>query len=72
MQLETERLLLRRPQARDLDAYAELFADPEVVRYTGGVAKTRAESEHAVQRMIDHWEDYGIGRARGRLPCERR
>ena len=61
MQLEMERLLLRRPQARDLDAYAELFADPEVVRYTGGVAKTRAESEHAVQRMIDHWEDYGIG-----------
>jgi RimJ/RimL family protein N-acetyltransferase len=61
MQLETERLLLRRPQARDLDAYAELFADPEVVRYTGGVTKMRAESEQAVQRMIDHWEDHGIG-----------
>jgi len=61
MQLETERLRLRRPQAQDLDAYAELFADPEVVRYTGGVTKTRAESEHAVQRMIDHWEDHGIG-----------
>jgi RimJ/RimL family protein N-acetyltransferase len=61
MQLETERLLLRLPQAGDLDAYAELFADPEVVRYTGGITKTRAESEHAVQRMIHHWEDHGIG-----------
>jgi RimJ/RimL family protein N-acetyltransferase len=61
MQLETERLFLRLPQASDLDAYAQLFADPEVVRYTGGVTKTRAESEVAVERMLDHWRDNGIG-----------
>ena len=61
MQLETERLLLRRPQAGDLDAYAELFADPEVVRYTGGVTKSRAESELALERMIRHWDDQGVG-----------
>jgi RimJ/RimL family protein N-acetyltransferase len=61
MQLETERLLLRRPQAGDLDAYATLFADPEVVRYTGGVTKNRAESELALERMIRHWDDHGIG-----------
>jgi RimJ/RimL family protein N-acetyltransferase len=61
MQLETERLRLRRPQAGDLDAYAELFADPEVVRYTGGVTKSRAETEDALERMIRHWNDHGIG-----------
>ena len=61
MQLETERLLLRLPQAEDLGAYAELFADPEVVRYTGGVTKSRAESEVAIERMVRHWQDHGIG-----------
>jgi RimJ/RimL family protein N-acetyltransferase len=61
MQLETGRLLLRRPKAGDLDAYAELFADPEVVRYTGGVTKDRAESELALERMIRHWDEHGIG-----------
>jgi RimJ/RimL family protein N-acetyltransferase len=52
---------LRRPQAGDLDAYAELFADSEVVRYTGGITKSRAESELALERMIRHWDDQGIG-----------
>jgi RimJ/RimL family protein N-acetyltransferase len=61
MQLGTERLLLRLPQAEDLDVYAELFADPEVVRYTGGVTKTRAESEVAIERMQRHWQDHGVG-----------
>ena len=61
MQLETERLLLRRPQDGDLDAYAELFADPGVVRYTGGVTKSRAESQRTLERMIRHWDDHGIG-----------
>ena len=61
MQLETERLVLRRPHRGDLDAYAELFADPEVVRYTGGVTKTRAESVLALERMIRHWDDHEVG-----------
>ena len=30
--LETERLLLRRFRAEDLDAYAAMSADPEVMR----------------------------------------
>jgi RimJ/RimL family protein N-acetyltransferase len=61
MQLETERLRLRPPQAGDLDPYAELFADPEVVRYTGGVTKSRAESEVAIERMLRHWQEQGVG-----------
>lgn len=61
MQLETERLLLRRPQPGDLDGYAEFFADPEVARFTGGKTKTRAETALAIDRMIRHWEQHGIG-----------
>ena len=61
MQLETERLLLRRPKPRDLDGYAEFFADPEVVRYLSGVTRTRAESEAGLERMIRHWDRHGVG-----------
>jgi len=61
MQVETARLVLRRPQQGDLDAYAELFADQEVVRYTSGVTKSRAETELAIERMIRHWDDHGVG-----------
>jgi len=34
-ELRTERLLLRRWRASDLDAYAEIIGDPEVSRYLG-------------------------------------
>ena len=61
VQLETERLLLRRPQRADVDAYAAFFADAEVVRYIGGVTKTRWETAAAVDRMVRHWERYQIG-----------
>jgi RimJ/RimL family protein N-acetyltransferase len=61
VQLETERLLLRLPRRDDLDAYADFFADPEVVRYTGGVTKTRAESAASVEAMIRHWARHEIG-----------
>ena len=33
---ETERLLLREPEPGDLDAFAAIFADPEVIRHLGG------------------------------------
>ncbi|MGD9584999.1 MAG: GNAT family N-acetyltransferase [Lysobacterales bacterium] len=36
--LETDRLLLRPPNAGDFDRYAEMLADPEAARYIGGVA----------------------------------
>jgi RimJ/RimL family protein N-acetyltransferase len=61
VQLETERLLLRPPEPSDLDGYAQFFADPEVVRYTTGVTKTRAETAVALERMIDHWERHATG-----------
>jgi RimJ/RimL family protein N-acetyltransferase len=61
VRLETERLVLRRPRRDDLDAYAGLFSDPEVVRYIGGVTKTRAESAEAIDRMLRHWDEQGVG-----------
>jgi RimJ/RimL family protein N-acetyltransferase len=36
IQLETERLVLRLPQAQDFDGYAELVGDEETARYIGG------------------------------------
>ena len=45
--LETERLLLRRFTADDLDDLCALDADPEVMRYVnGGIPTPRAEMEH--------------------------
>jgi RimJ/RimL family protein N-acetyltransferase len=61
MELETERLVLRVPEPGDVDAYAELFADPEVVRYIGGVTKSRKEVEQAVEGMRRHWARHGLG-----------
>jgi RimJ/RimL family protein N-acetyltransferase len=34
--LETERLILRLPQARDFDRFAEMYGDEETARYIGG------------------------------------
>ena len=43
--IETERLRLRTFRRSDLPVYAALNADPEVMRYLGGVID-RAESDH--------------------------
>jgi RimJ/RimL family protein N-acetyltransferase len=61
VRLETERLVLRRPERGDVDGYAPFFADPEVVRFTSGVTASRAETELGVERMIRHWEEHEIG-----------
>ncbi len=61
MQLETERLILRLPVAGDLDEYAAIWADPEVVRYVGGETKSRAETGLGIERMVAHWDRHGIG-----------
>ena len=34
--LETDRLILRMFRESDLDAYAEMCGDPEVMKYLGG------------------------------------
>jgi RimJ/RimL family protein N-acetyltransferase len=61
--LETERLVLRRWDVEaDLDAYAALCADPEVMRYIGdGTTRTRAESAEQLAGFEQTWRDRSFG-----------
>ena len=62
--LETERLLLRRFTADDLEGLLELDADPEVMRYvTGGIPTSREELEQEVlPAFLGYYEQYaGFG-----------
>ncbi|HYC58255.1 MAG TPA: GNAT family N-acetyltransferase [Thermoanaerobaculia bacterium] len=43
--LETERLLFRDHVPEDLDAFADMEADPEVRRFVGGQPRSRADAE---------------------------
>src|SRR4051794_4870430 len=61
--LETERLLLRpwRP-AEDLDAFAALNADAEVMRFVApNRPLTRAETAAQLERFVAHWDEHGFG-----------
>jgi RimJ/RimL family protein N-acetyltransferase len=60
--IETERLRLREWRDEDLDAYAALCADPEVMRFLGpGDTMTRAEAAQQVERFRKHWDVHGFG-----------
>ena len=46
----------------DLDAYAEMCGDPEVMRYLGdGYPLTRAESWRNMALVLGHWQLRGFG-----------
>jgi RimJ/RimL family protein N-acetyltransferase len=58
--LQTERLLLREWREEDLDAYAAMYADPEVMRFLGGpVAREQAWRHLAL--LAGHWQLRGYG-----------
>lgn len=62
--LTTERLTLRpwRDDAVDLDAYAAMAADPDVMRYIGdGRPRTREEAAAGLGGLLGHWERHGHG-----------
>jgi RimJ/RimL family protein N-acetyltransferase len=62
-EIETDRLLLRQFSLGDLDALAQIFADPEVVRHLGsGQPASRDETETALSSIIAHWGRHGFGR----------
>jgi RimJ/RimL family protein N-acetyltransferase len=66
-ELETERLRLRGWHDGDLDAYAEMYADPEVMRFLGGpVAREQAWRHLAL--LAGHW----VLRGHGQWALERR
>ena len=60
--LTTERLRLRAFQANDLDAYAEMQANPEVMRYlVAGRTSTRAEVWRTMATSLGGWALRGYG-----------
>jgi RimJ/RimL family protein N-acetyltransferase len=61
--IETERLVLRRWDVTgDLDAYASICGDPEVMRYIGdGSVATRDESAEQLERYETAWREHGFG-----------
>jgi len=77
--LETERLIMRMWRNADFEEYAELCADPEVMRFLGGKVFDRTEAWRQMASMIGHWylRGYGIwaveekdsGRLAGRIGC---
>jgi RimJ/RimL family protein N-acetyltransferase len=58
----TDRLTLRRFTPQDLDLLHELYSDPEVMRYVGGV-KTREQTESGLKtRVLEYYERFpGLG-----------
>jgi len=61
VRLETERLVLRKPEPADRDGYAALWGDPEVVRFLGGTTISPDEVPTAMERMFGQWERHGVG-----------
>jgi RimJ/RimL family protein N-acetyltransferase len=60
--LETPRLLLRKLRPSDLDAYALMCADPEVMRHIGtGASLDRNASWRSLAAMLGHWQMLGYG-----------
>ena len=60
--VETERLLLRRWEADDLDAVARMNADADVMRYIAeGRPVSRADSASFLNSLMLHWEEHGFG-----------
>jgi RimJ/RimL family protein N-acetyltransferase len=62
-ELLTERLRLRAWRDDDLDAFAELCADPEVMRWHGanGETKTREQSAEQLAGFRAQWDVRGFG-----------
>jgi RimJ/RimL family protein N-acetyltransferase len=60
--LETPRLRLRSYALEDFEAYAAMWADPEVTRHIGdGSPKPEAESWTSLLRTAGHWQMLGYG-----------
>lgn len=61
--IETVRLLLRRWRDEDLDAYARICAEPEVMRYmsANGSPRTREEIREEIAEIERRWMRLGFG-----------
>lgn len=59
--LETERLLMREWRASDIDAFAGIYADAEVMRFLGGEPLTRNDAWRSMAGAAGHWMLRGYG-----------
>ena len=60
--IETPRLVLRRPVAEDARPLAEINADPEVMKYIGnGQVRTAEETAVGVEHAIAAWDVHAYG-----------
>ena len=57
----TRRLRLSQPIADDFDAFAEMWADPEVTRFIGGQTRDRQDSWLTLIRQAGLWAILGYG-----------
>lgn len=58
--LETDRLMLRAFREEDLDAWAAIMADPDVMTYLGG-PMVRTNAWRAMATTLGHWMLKGYG-----------
>ena len=59
--IETPRLLLRAHRLDDFDAYAAMWADPDVTRFIGGKPLSRELSWARLLRKAGYWPMLGFG-----------
>lgn len=60
--IRTGRLLLRRWRAEDIEPFAAMCSDPEVMRYIGsGETRTREQAAAAILSFEEMWEKKGYG-----------
>jgi hypothetical protein len=59
--LETERLVLRKPQLEDANDLLEYVGDPEVMRWIGGETGDLAATVATIERWLARWDENGIG-----------
>ena len=64
LRIETERLIIRPFELRDIDASYEMNLDPEVSQYTGdgGVVPKEEMERRIVKNVFGDYEKYGFGR----------
>jgi RimJ/RimL family protein N-acetyltransferase len=63
MRIHTDRLLIRSFERADIPAYAEIVADPRVMRYLGdGVPHSHEQAEAYVEELIALDRDTGVSR----------
>lgn len=61
MSIDTPRLTLRRHSVDDFPASADMWSDPDVVRYISGDPLSKEDVWGKMMRMVGHWSLMGYG-----------